>query len=163
MLDVGDGVIGAHRLVIVFGTHAPHQVEHVKDALVAGEGEDVRLGPHAADLEGRVSAVGHGDNGLDVDGGGHLHAGHANGIGHHALVLAQPAFLHVEHDLALHPFEQPLVHHLHHFHVMLAHTALGAEHHGIVVVGHGIGHLVHLGTGGRAALDHALHHLSGHD
>jgi hypothetical protein len=44
VLDVGHGVVGAHGLVVILGAHAPDQVEHVEDAFVAGEGEDVALG-----------------------------------------------------------------------------------------------------------------------
>ena len=163
MLDVGDGVVRAHGLVVELRSYTPDEVEGVEDGAVAGEGEDVRLGPHAADLERRVATVRHGDDGLDVDRGSHAHTGHTDGVGHHSIILLQIGLFHIEHRFTRLHFKEDLVHGLHHVHGVLAHAGLGAQHHGVGMVQHGVGHVVHLGTCGCDVGDHALHHLGGHD
>ena len=46
---------------------------------------------------------------------------------------------------------------------VFAHRRLGAEHHRVGPVQNGVGHVTHLGPGGRRLLHHALEHLRRHD
>ncbi len=158
-------VVQAFFFAVVDGSYAPAEAELVDQAFFFTENEQRRFGPVAAEHKCGVATLGHAYEccGMGIVGqfAGIVTDGIAQerrGVG----LWCQYIFpVVIEHCFFY--FPDNICHGLYHQQWISPGGGFGTQHHCIGAFHYGIGHVAYLTTVGLGAVQHALHHLCGHD